>query len=252
MLIAESGVVNMDKSTLSAAFVAKRNLQEALESNNFSSKAKPVQDAVDGLTRFNSTKGDPISSNLYFGNWQALTNPTYPGPIKGTPDYVYKFTLGWMCCNMFQPKDLVCTLGKTMNPVESSSSDCSDDDSSERQSFSYSTETAITVAAPSVTITLARNATWHSKILVKSYDKAMRTRARLAEEARHPPPVQDRRRFNPANEDFFDDFIARSDTQTCTVDAHARPFNQQVRGVCLGGKYDLDEMSLSFFLKLLQ
>ena len=144
--IAESGVVNTDKSTLSAAFVAKRNLREALESNNFSSKAKPVQDAVDELARFNPTKGDPISSSLFFGNWQALTSPTYPGRIEGTPDDVYKFTLGRMSFNMFQPKGLVCTLGTTMNPVEPSSSDCSDDDWSERQSFSYSTETAITVA----------------------------------------------------------------------------------------------------------
>ena len=72
-------------------------------------------------------------------------------------------------------------------------------------------------------------------------------RARLAEEARNPPPAQDRRRLDPADEEFFDDFIARSDTQTCTADAHARPFNQQVRGVCLGGKYDLDETSSSFF-----
>mmetsp|Transcript_20637 Transcript_20637/g.30691 ORF Transcript_20637/g.30691 Transcript_20637/m.30691 type:complete len:759 (-) Transcript_20637:123-2399(-) len=57
-------------------------------------------------------------------------------------------------------------------------------------------------------------------------------RERLAEEAKDPST---RRRLDPADEEFFDEFIAHSDSQTCTADAHAVPFNEQVRGVCLGG-----------------
>lgn len=33
----------------------------------------------------------------------------------------------------------------------------------------------------------------------------------------------------------FKHFIAHSDTQTCTADEHATPFNNQIRGVNLGG-----------------
>ncbi len=35
--------------------------------------------------------------------------------------------------------------------------------------------------------------------------------------------------------DTFEHFVAHNKTRTCTSDAHARPFNNQIRGVNLGG-----------------
>ena len=43
------------------------------------------------------------------------------------------------------------------------------------------------------------------------------------------------RRLEGVNDEQFDDFVAHKDTMTCTADEHVTPFNQQVRGVCLGG-----------------
>ena len=37
------------------------------------------------------------------------------------------------------------------------------------------------------------------------------------------------------NDEVFDAFVAHKDTMTCTADEHTKPFNTQVRGVCLGG-----------------
>lgn len=41
------------------------------------------------------------------------------------------------------------------------------------------------------------------------------------------------------DDEVFEHFVAHSDNQTCTADTHAVPFNQQVRGTCLGGTYIL-------------
>jgi hypothetical protein len=39
----------------------------------------------------------------------------------------------------------------------------------------------------------------------------------------------------PENSIQFQHFVALNDNQTCIGDAHARPFNNQIRGVNLGG-----------------
>lgn len=47
----------------------------------------------------------------------------------------------------------------------------------------------------------------------------------------HPPPLE------PEEDDSktFRHFIAHNSNQTCSADSHARPFNNQIRGVNLGG-----------------
>jgi glucan 1,3-beta-glucosidase len=46
------------------------------------------------------------------------------------------------------------------------------------------------------------------------------------------PPINHSTGEEPGS---FKHFIAHSDTQTCTSDEHATPFNNQIRGVSLGG-----------------
>lgn len=43
------------------------------------------------------------------------------------------------------------------------------------------------------------------------------------------------RRLDGENDEVFDAFVAHKDAMTCTADEHINPFDEQVRGVCLGG-----------------
>lgn len=47
-----------------------------------------------------------------------------------------------------------------------------------------------------------------------------------------PPPPEDKLSKDAT---IFQHFVAHNKTRTCTSDSHARPFNNQIRGVNLGG-----------------
>mmetsp|Transcript_4162 Transcript_4162/g.6354 ORF Transcript_4162/g.6354 Transcript_4162/m.6354 type:complete len:316 (+) Transcript_4162:46-993(+) len=136
---------------------AKQNLRQALKTSNYRSETEAVQAAVRELAELNapSNEADPCSSPLFEGHWLGLTAPTFPGRIEGTPDDVYKFKLGRMSFNQFQPADLVCTVDRIVNPVipinddSDSDSDSSADDEAAAASlacFSYSFHSSISIA----------------------------------------------------------------------------------------------------------
>lgn len=128
---------------------AKQNLRQALKTNNYRSETEAVQTAIRELAELNAptNKADPCSSPLFEGDWLCLTAPTFPGRIEGTPDDVYKFTLGKMSFNQFQPTDLVCTVEHVVNPVTPiiNDPDSSTDDEAVA-CFSYSVQSSISIA----------------------------------------------------------------------------------------------------------
>jgi len=84
--------------------------------------SEPVQEesstSSSGMAE-NQVLSSPARSPLMFGQWKNLSAPQFPGRIinENDPDK-YQYTLGRISFNLFQPKDLICTLNKVTNVVQ--------------------------------------------------------------------------------------------------------------------------------------
>lgn len=97
----------------------KATLRAALSVNHGLTKHPDVLVSINALASLNPTP-KPTRSSLMLGVWQNLSGPDFPNripPVAGEED-IFKYTLGRLPFNLFEPRDLVCTLESVRNPVE--------------------------------------------------------------------------------------------------------------------------------------
>jgi hypothetical protein len=124
---------------------AKANLKALLLQHNRSAKHPDVLRAIEELQALNPPEDAAVDANLE-GDFHSLTKPEFPGRIKQDPenDHIDQYTLGRMSFNIFQPKDLVCTIRKTKNTLKLVENGKEGNDS-ESRTFAYPLVTEIVV-----------------------------------------------------------------------------------------------------------
>lgn len=104
--------------------LAKQHLRKVLKENNYLTTNTCVIGAVEKLSelwKHNTESEDvkaPSKSKLALGNWNSLSSANYPGRISGTDSDVFQYTLGRISFNLFQPRNLICTINGVMNYVQ--------------------------------------------------------------------------------------------------------------------------------------
>lgn len=131
-----------------ARLSAKANLKALLQEHNRSAKHPDVVQAIEELQTLNPTEDAALDPNIE-GDFHSLTKPAFPGRLKQDPDndHIDQYTLGRMSFNIFQPKDLVCTIRKIGNTVKRVLEGESKDDSQIR-SYEYPLVTEMIVHTP--------------------------------------------------------------------------------------------------------
>lgn len=97
----------------------KQHLRAALANHHGSSKHSEVVAIIHELAALNPTQR-PARSPLMLGDWRNLSAPHFPdriAPEEGEED-VFKYTLGRISFNLFEPRKLVCTVESIENPIE--------------------------------------------------------------------------------------------------------------------------------------
>lgn len=113
----DTACVNSDSCALIAS--AKARLRAALTANHGLASHPDAQSAIADLSALAPTL-NPSRSPLLLGDWRNLSAPAFPnriGPAEGEED-VFRYTLGRLCFNIFEPRDLVCNLESVSNPIE--------------------------------------------------------------------------------------------------------------------------------------
>ena len=97
--------------------VLKLALKQALVGSHGSTNTQKVKELIEELSALNPCQGKVSESGLLMGAYQTLTGPDFPGRIKPEvgEESVVKYTLGRLSFNIFQPKNLVCTLHGVRN-----------------------------------------------------------------------------------------------------------------------------------------
>jgi hypothetical protein len=98
----------------------KAKLKSLLIKHNGCTDDNEVMDVVNQLAASNQQTGRCSESDLFEGDYFTITAPTFPGRIKPTnkdDEEMVRYTLGRLSFNIFQPKDLVCTMNSVRNPV---------------------------------------------------------------------------------------------------------------------------------------
>lgn len=94
---------------------AKLALRAALETHKGSTKAPPVVAAIKALSALSPYKA-PAREPALLGAWQQINSPDFPSS-KQTAEGDFQYTLGKLSFGVFEPKNLMCTLGKVCNPL---------------------------------------------------------------------------------------------------------------------------------------
>ena len=97
---------------------AKCALRSALADNGGNSKAPAVVAAVDALSSLCPFEA-PTRESALLGKWQQINAPEYSGGTRDASG-AFQYTLGRLSFGIFQPKDLMCTLGPILNPLKES------------------------------------------------------------------------------------------------------------------------------------
>lgn len=98
----------------------KLELRTLLSQNGGLTKDPQVVAVVDELVKINPCIDDCArNSELFLGEFIALSCPNFPGRIKSKPgqEHIAQYTLGRMSFNIFQPAKLACTVRSIRNPV---------------------------------------------------------------------------------------------------------------------------------------
>jgi len=83
--------------------------------NHFGDTSHPeVQKAINNLAVLNPTHKS-ANSKLNLGDWNCISAPSFPGRIPPQPgqESQYKFTLGGMSFDIFEPNNLICTINSS-------------------------------------------------------------------------------------------------------------------------------------------
>ena len=94
---------------------AKAALRSALAAHGGNTKEPPVAAAVEALAELCPSDAPAREPGL-LGDWQQINAPEYSGGTQ-TADGAYQYTLGRLSFGIFEPKDLMCTLGTIGNPL---------------------------------------------------------------------------------------------------------------------------------------
>lgn len=106
---------------------AKLHLKKVLAENHGITKSEKVLEAIDNLSNLWKNSSDeavsklaqsPSTSELVYGDWVSISAPSYPGrkEVEGRPD-LFQYTLGRMSFNIFQPKNILCSIEGITNMV---------------------------------------------------------------------------------------------------------------------------------------
>lgn len=94
----------------------KSHLKSLLTKHNGCTKQKEVLEVVERLVALNPVPKDCSKNDFFTGEYYTLTAPPFPGKIEND-DNISQFTLGRLSFNIFQPKNLICTVKSIHNPV---------------------------------------------------------------------------------------------------------------------------------------
>ena len=94
---------------------AKARLREALNSADDRVSDPKVVAAVEALALYNPTEA-PAKSDALFGDWYQINAPEFPGDRGVDEEGNRLYTLGQGTFGVFEPKELVCAMGKARNP----------------------------------------------------------------------------------------------------------------------------------------
>ena len=98
---------------------AKVALRTALAAHAGNTKEPAVAAAVADLAEL-CPYDAPAREAALLGPWVQINSPEYSGGTQA-PDGAFQYTLGRLSFGIFQPKELVCTLGPIGNPLKPSS-----------------------------------------------------------------------------------------------------------------------------------
>lgn len=101
----------------------KQRLRTTLAANHGLTSHPDVLEIIQELGTLNPAASagvvPPSRSHLLVGEWKTLSSPAFPNriaPKEGEED-IFQYTLGRISFNIFQPNDLVCTIGEIQNPI---------------------------------------------------------------------------------------------------------------------------------------
>ena len=94
---------------------AKVALRAALAAHGGNTKEPPVAEAVEALAAL-CPSAAPAREPGLLGDWRQINAPEYKGGTQ-TADGAFQYTLGRLSFGIFEPKDLMCTLGAIGNPL---------------------------------------------------------------------------------------------------------------------------------------
>ena len=113
-LVGASALALVD-TMASARARAKARLREALHSAEDRVSDPKVLDCVEALAIYNPTDA-PAKSDALLGDWYQINAPEFPGDRGVDEEGNRLYTLGQGTFGVFEPKELVCAMGKARNP----------------------------------------------------------------------------------------------------------------------------------------
>ena len=91
----------------------RRRLRQSLLINR-----SQVIAAVDALSIYNPTSAPAYDLDAFLGEWCQLNAPEFKGDLGLDADGRRQYSLGHMTFGVYEPKDLVCSIDKVLNPVK--------------------------------------------------------------------------------------------------------------------------------------
>jgi hypothetical protein len=125
----------------------KAELKALLSAKNGCTKDKEVVDAIAKLAERNPCPKGFAQLDYFPGDFSLLSAPSFPGRIKNSKDDTVQYTLGRLSFNIFQPKELLCTVRSIQNQVLPQCS-ASGSKSNDVDAFSYHFTVNLTIHTP--------------------------------------------------------------------------------------------------------
>ncbi|HEY9625238.1 MAG TPA: PAP/fibrillin family protein [Crinalium sp.] len=95
---------------------AKAELRSALETYEGNPKHEAVATLIEQLAQRNPTTAPTRNEALRDGEWLLISAPSFPGGER-LEDGRYRYTLGRLAFNLFQPADLKLVIDRVLQPV---------------------------------------------------------------------------------------------------------------------------------------
>lgn len=106
----------MTLETSSDLTALKLSLREALATYGGDPRHPRIVEIIERLAALNPTSAPARCAKMLNGNWVLISAPIFPDG-KRQPDGTYRYTLGRLAFNMFQPTDLTVIIHQVFQPV---------------------------------------------------------------------------------------------------------------------------------------